>query len=95
MRHYLNFLGSSGQIKALTSRIPGVRHHKLDAPALATALDALVAILVQIRKVLPKFLVSSRHDVAILDGGELGSQSTDGRDVKFVLVRLYGWARQF
>ena len=61
---------------------------RADFAVLAAAFDALVAVLVQVGEILPEFLVSSVHDVAIFDGGELGSQGADCGDVEFVLVGL-------
>ena len=66
----------------------GRRSHgvRADLAVLATTLDSLVTVLVQVGEVLPQLLVSSMDNVAVLDGGELGCQCANGRDVEFVLV---------
>jgi hypothetical protein len=43
-------------------------------------------VLVEIGKVVPELLVGNIDTVSILDGGELGSQLSDGGDVELVLV---------
>lgn len=54
----------------------------------AAALDALVGVLVESRKVLPEFLVVSGDGVAFAHGGELESQIAEGLCVELILVRL-------
>jgi hypothetical protein len=65
----------------------GARAHA-DFAVLAAAPDTLIAVLVQVGKVLPELLVGRMDDVAVLDGGELASQGPDGGNVEFVLVGL-------
>jgi hypothetical protein len=68
---------------AISSSTTSVR---ADLAVLSTTLDTLITILIQIGEVLPQFLVGSMNDVSILNRSELGCQSTDGGNMKFVLM---------
>lgn len=57
-------------------------------PIFSTAFDAFVAVLVEIGKILPQFLVSGINNVSMLDGGKLRRQVPDGDNMELVLVRL-------
>jgi hypothetical protein len=76
---------SSTYAKISHSRVQshGIR---ADFAILATTLDTFVAILIQIGEVLPELLIGGMDDVSVLDGSELGGQSTDCSNVEFVLV---------
>lgn len=57
-------------------------------PVLPSSLDALVAVLIQISKVLPHFLLPRVDHVALFDVLEPELQSPYSLDVKLVLMRL-------
>lgn len=59
-----------------------------DPPILAPPLNALVAILVQVDKVLPQLLLPLLDDVALAEILEPLFEPADGRAVEFVLVRF-------
>lgn len=59
-----------------------------DPPVLASALDALVAVLVQVDEILPQLLLPLLHDVAVFDVLETVFEAADRRAVEFVLVRF-------
>lgn len=57
-----------------------------DASVLASALDSLVAILIERGEVFPQFSVLRAHQAAVGDLGEAHRQRAEGRGVEFVLV---------
>ena len=59
-----------------------------DFAVFSAALDTLVAVLVKVGEVLPKFLVDCIDDVSILNGSKLCRQVPDCGDVELVLVGL-------
>ena len=62
--------------------------HRLHLAMLSTALDALVAVLVNLGKVLEDLHVFLRYSRPILNGVESGGESLDGLVVVLVLVIL-------
>ena len=67
-----------------TARLGGGR----DAPVLAAALDALVAVLVQSGKVLPELAVVRGHGLVLGHLRELQGEVFERRGVELVLVGL-------
>lgn len=55
---------------------------------LSSAFDALIAVLVQVGKVLPKLLVGSWDDIPVLNGRKSVRQVANGSNMEFVLMRL-------
>ena len=53
---------------------------------LSSAFDALVAILIQVGKILPKLFVCGWNNVSVLNRRKSVGQVANGGNVKFILV---------
>lgn len=65
----------------------GAEAHR-NPPVFPAPLDALVAVLVERRKILPKLLVQGRHRVSFPHGCKLVGEISKSFSVEFVLVGL-------
>lgn len=65
---------------------------RFDFSILSPAFNAFVAVLVQIGKVLPKFLICSGNRVPFFERSKFAGQVANSVDVELVLVRL-GWQK--